>query len=194
MTDNIEQPKKAPGKPLKDIDSAAGISFLKTFMWFFSVLTLLGFFAGLMVGGLYGAFLGLVIGGVASIILSNIVMFVLDRSVENIVSLLYGGRKQAKSQGELLANDISLVKHRKMRKEFDEALKIVNRILNVDPEYPEALLLRAQILWEGFGNSSAAIKYLKQIIEKKENEQTPIHRWALSLHDELVEIEEKTLT
>lgn len=191
MTDNTEQSKKVPGKPLKDVDSLGRLLFFKTFIWFFSAFTLLGFFAGLISGGIYGGVIGLTIGAIASVILSNLTTLLLDKSGKNIGSLFYGGRRGEQSQDQLLANEMSLVKHRKMNGEFEEALKIVNRVLKVDPEYPEALLLRAQILWEGFGNSSAAIKYLKQIIENKDNERPHIHRWASSLHDELVEIEEK---
>jgi len=67
---------------------------------------------------------------------------------------------------------------------FDDALSLVNELLCRDPELPDALFLKAKILWEGFGNGGAAkgyLKKIKQIIPEDEN----IHRWASGYYDEI---------
>jgi len=80
-----------------------------------------------------------------------------------------------------------------MRKEYDQALKAVNNILNRDPEFSEALFIKAQILWEGFKNSAAAKGNLKKIIEIKKDKNEPFYRWASNLLDELTKIEMQDL-
>ena len=58
-----------------------------------------------------------------------------------------------------------------------------------DSEVTEALLIKAQILWEGFNNSAAAKGNLKKIIEIKKDKDEPFYRWASNLYDELTETE-----
>jgi hypothetical protein len=65
----------------------------------------------------------------------------------------------------------------------------VNRILEIDPDFSGALFLKAQILWEGFENPTAAKGYLEKVIEMKQDKNETIHRWASNLYDELSEIE-----
>jgi hypothetical protein len=76
-----------------------------------------------------------------------------------------------------------------VNKKYDQALKTVNNILKRDPEFTEALFIKAQILWDGFENSAAAKANLKKITEIKIDKDESIHRWASNLYDELTEIE-----
>jgi len=185
MKDNMEQPTKTKLKPLRDIDAVARTQFLKAFVWLFGPFVVLGFWAGVQVGGMLGAAIGLFVAGAGSVVASHLIMFVLERSGMRIAAMFYGGRHTAKSPVELLANEISMVKFRRMRGEYGVALEIVNGILKVDPAYPEGLLLKAQTLWEGFGNATAARGYLRRLVEDTGSEQTSIHTWASTLYDEL---------
>ena len=103
--------------------------------------------------------------------------------------MIYGGGHGAWSEREQLEGDLNTVKYYKMRKEYDQALKTVANILKRDPEFSEALLIKAQILWEGFKNSAAAKANLKKITDIKTNKNEPFYRWASNLYDELTEIE-----
>jgi len=120
-------------------------------------------------------------------------MFVLDKFSGGTSSLIYGGGNGTWSKREQLGGDLNTVKYYKMRKEYDQAFKTVNNILNKDPEFSEALLIKAQILWEGFKNSAAAKGNLKKIIEIKKDKDEPFYRWASNLYDGLTEFEMQDL-
>ena len=171
--------------PLRNIDSIARSQFIKFFVWLFGPLCVLGIF---MTG-----IKGIVISFVVSIVITPVVMFVLDKFSGGTSSLIYGGGPGTWDEREQLEGDVNTVKYYKMRKEYDQALKTVNNILNKDPEFSEALLIKAQILWEGFKNSAAAKGNLKKIIELKKDKEEPFYRWALNLYDELTEIEMQDL-
>jgi tetratricopeptide (TPR) repeat protein len=84
-----------------------------------------------------------------------------------------------------------LVKARLMKASgrFDEALEIINRTLDRLPDYPEALFLKAQILWEGYSDYSKAKACLQKIIQMKkmrnEQEET-VRRWSKGLLKEML--------
>ena len=166
--------KKRRSGPLKDINSVARSQFIKTFVLLFAPLCILA--------GVWIAFIVSLAGSV-------LIMLILERFGRGTASLLYGGGYGSWSKREQLLGDLNTVKHHKMRKEYDQALKAVNDILNQDPDFLEALYYKARILWEGFGNTAAAKGYLKQIIATKKEEDKTIHRWASMLYDELTAIE-----
>jgi len=111
------------------------------------------------------------------------------RAIDVGVDLFLGLGRANWSLHEQLECSMSQAKYYKMQKYFDKALKTINEVIAKDPEYPEALFLKASILWEGFGNSGAAKIYLQKVIEIVPNENEPFHQWALSLYDELTKIE-----
>ena len=61
---------------------------------------------------------------------------------------------------------------------------MVNIILQKDPKFHEAMLVKAQILHEGFNNVDGAKKYLKIVIDQAEQGST-IHTWAFSFYEKL---------
>jgi tetratricopeptide (TPR) repeat protein len=164
---------------LKDFVSRS--HFLKTFfLLFFPLCLLASFMAGIK---------GIAIAFIASLAISHVVMFTFGKFISNTASLIYGGGHGTWNEREQLDGDLNTVKYYKMRKEFDQALKTVNRILEIDPDFSGALFLKAQILWEGFENPTAAKGYLEKVIEMKQDKNETIHRWASNLYDELSEIE-----
>ena len=52
----------------------------------------------------------------------------------------------------------------KGNEDYPAALSFVNKVLEKDPDFADALLLKAQILWEGFGQSHAAIQFLEKTL------------------------------
>jgi hypothetical protein len=56
---------------------------------------------------------------------------------------------------------------------------VANDVLDQAPNFPEALYLKAHVLWEGYKNPWAAESYFKKVIELTEDRE-PIHRWASS--------------
>ena len=75
------------------------------------------------------------------------------------------------------------IRHSKRQKDFDRALYLVNQVIDKAPDLPEALFLKAQILWEGFGNQ-AAEGYLKKVLRLVKVGE-PLHRWALNYHEQV---------
>lgn len=177
----MKQSKNKKLKPLTDIDLVAWSQFIKFFVWLFGPLC--------VVSLLFFGIKEVAITFILSLVITPVVMFVLDKFSGGTSSLIYGGGHGTWSEREQLEGDLNTVKYYKMRKEYDQALKAVNNILNRDPEFSEALLIKAQILWEGFENSASAKGNLKKIIETKKGKDEPIHRWASTLYDELTEIE-----
>ena len=168
-------------KPLKNIDIVAGSQFVKFFVWLFGPLGVVSLF--------YFGLIGIAISFILSLILTPVIMFILDKFSGGTSSLIYGGGHGTWSEREQLEGDLNTVKYYKMRKEYDQALKTVNNILKKDPEFSEALFIKAQILFEGFDNLAASKANLKKILEIKKDKDEPIYRWASNLNDELTEIE-----
>ncbi len=170
-------------KPLKNVDTVSRSQFLKTFFWLFLPLCI--------IGALIAGIKGIAIAFIASLAISFVAMFALRIFSRNTSSFIYGGGHGTWNKRERLDGELNTAKYYKMRKEFDQALKTVNRILEIDPDFSDALFLKAQILWKGFENPAAAKRYLKKIIEMKQDKKKTTHRWASNLYDELSEIEKK---
>lgn len=93
------------------------------------------------------------------------------------------GRQDPRDQ---FAADLEKIRECKRTSHFTEALRLANHILRQDPEFPDALYLKATILWEGFGNMEGAKGCLKKIKEKVPKNET-LYRWASSYYDEIME-------
>jgi len=181
----VKQPKNKRFNPLRNIDAVARSQFIKFFVWLFGPLC--------VVSILFFGIKGVVITFILSLAITPVTMLALDKFSGGTSSLIYGGGHGTWSKREQLEGDLNTVKYYKMRKEYYQAIKTVNNILNKDPEYTEAIFIKAQILSEGFKNPAAAKGNLKKIIEIKTDEDEPIHRWASNLYEELTEIEMQDL-
>ena len=68
------------------------------------------------------------------------------------------------SPRQRLAGKLDKSRYLKTQAEFTRALEVVNDVLGEDPDFPDALFLKAQILREGFDNLGAAKGCLKKIM------------------------------
>jgi hypothetical protein len=148
----------------------------------------IGAFYGYRYGGKTGAAAGFAAGAAVSF-LAGILIRQLTGSVGGSAgNVLYGGRTPNWSLRERLGADLSQAAHHKKNERYDQALRKVNEILDQEPRFPEAMLLKAQIMWDGYENASAARRYLKEVMG-----QTPrsgsLHKEAFSLDRELARIE-----
>ena len=96
---------------------------------------------------------------------------------ERSVSGLYGLNRADLTSQERSAGELDKIRFHKREGDFDRALSLVNKVLEKEEEFPEALYLKAQILWEGFGNRSAAASYLERTMQLA-GEGEPLYRWA----------------
>ena len=92
---------------------------------------------------------------------------------------LSGSTSRRISRNERFAGEINKIKFSKRAGRFDPALQMANAVLHEAPDYPEAMLLKAQILWEGYGKADTAKGYLNRIRELTP-EDDKFHRWATS--------------
>ena len=127
---------------------------------------------------------GLAVGFFIGMVLTALGLLVANK-ISGLLLIFFAKRKSGISQEEQLESDMQQVRYYKMRKEYNMALRRVNEILKLAPEFPEALFLKAQIVWEGFGNSDAAISNLKKIETIVSEKRSSIRRWARTLLEEI---------
>ena len=84
--------------------------------------------------------------------------------------------------------DLQKATYSKREGRFQEALSILDDVLAKDPEFADALFLKARILWEGFGNKGEALGCLKTVMQVVPEHET-LHRWALSYRKEITGIQ-----
>jgi len=101
------------------------------------------------------------------------------RSSHGVANCLCGWASEDISRQDWRAGEINKIRFLKTQRNFDKALTLVNDVLHQEPNFPEALYLKAHVLWEGFKNPWAAESYFKRVIELTEDSE-PLHRWASS--------------
>jgi len=164
-------------KPLKDIDSAKSALILKNFMWAFPFLAILG----LVLKGILGVLIAIPV----SVAVALIAVMISGLIGGGSANLLYGTGRRNIDVRDQLSGTMSQARCHKMSKDYDKALTFVEEVLDKDPDYPEALFLKAQILWEGFEDSNGTKVCLKQVIKIVPNKGEPVHRWASQFLSEI---------
>ena len=136
--------------------------------------------------GAAGAATGLVIG----IVVTAAGLAAAGR-LERLFYIVAWRRRGGFSLRERLESDLQQIRYHKMRKEWDIALRKANDVLMQDPDYPEALFLKAQIVWEGFGNRGSAVSNLERVKTTVDDHASSIYRWSCSLLKEIEETAEE---
>ena len=145
-------------------DSANAVFKLKNTIWTFPYLAVMGLIWGYLAGASSGAIIGLAAAAAISVILG---------STTSIFTATPGGgaaytrpipARSTMSLRRQLASDLNVVRYHKLCHRFDDALIKIEEVLAKDPDFVEALLLKAQILWEGFEDCKAARKCLQKIL------------------------------
>ncbi len=164
---------------MKDIDSAARSRLIQVaFRVYPPVLIVMMVLGARMLGSLkLGLLLGLTVGAVATVI-SHLLI---ERLGSSGVNLLYGKRKPIYTDTEKFEGPLNQARHLKTKQDYINAYKMVDEVLARAPQLPEALYLKAQILWEGYRDAPAARKLLLALLEIVPDEQDTYHRWAKTL-------------
>ncbi len=114
---------------------------------------------------------------------ATVVVNIATDKLGDISKVLYGGGRQSITKREQLAGTLKVVKVIKMNKSFQEALDAVDEILEQDSEFYEAMLVKAQILIEGFNEPESAKPYLRSIMMNTSKTES-LYTWASSLYRE----------
>ena len=164
-------------KQLKDVNSVRQAMWLGNFMRVFPLLA----FAGLLIGGLKGLMVAATVSLVASVCTEMFSGMIGGGSV----NALYGFGRRTSTLRERQAGDLSQVRYQKMNQNYAMAMVKLEEILAHDPDYPEALFVKAQVLWEGYNNRIAAKECLMRVIKVEPDRNAVFHRWALNLYREI---------
>jgi hypothetical protein len=159
-----------------DIGFGFMIYFLKTFIILFVPICLLFIF-------IWGKVQGVIYAGFVSLI-ATFITIIITNTIGDVSKLLYGGGKANISLRELMQGRLKAVRFAITKKNFKTALGIVNEILDKDPEFYEAIFVKAQILDQGFSRTISAEKYARKVLDNTPKGEN-IHTWASSLYDEL---------
>jgi len=171
-------------KPLKDQDLKTVTYFLRVAGLSVPFVCLLGLYIGYVYWGPAGAASGLVIAVAAGLVISLIIMYAMD-AVSGAASGLLSGRREAVwTIREQVQGFLSQARFNRKNENYPAALSFVNKVLEKDPDFVDALFLKAQVLWEGFGHSKAAIQFLEKILSL-EDDNKMIKNQVLMLHTDL---------
>jgi len=163
---------------LKDIDSADISDLLRAYFYCFYAFGAILLYAG--------GLLGLLIAAVVSIPLAFLIFSITNKTGNSLSRLFYGGRKPNWTIQEKFQGDLDQVMFLKRQKQYPQALKKVNEILNQAPEFSEALFLKAQILWEGYESANGAKRYLNKAKEFVSPDGY-LYRWICSYQDSIAD-------
>ena len=90
---------------------------------------------------------GLFVGVLFGLLVSAIIYYIIEYISSLGGSFLYGRRKPIYSDFEKHEGPLNQARHLKVKNEYAKAHNIVNDVLTKAPDLPEALYLKAQILW-----------------------------------------------
>jgi hypothetical protein len=132
----------------KDVNSITQTRFMMIIVRLAPVCALLGWAIGGIPGLLY-ALPGSIVAALAGEFLS-------DRLGNGSVNVLYGIERVDRTLRDQVIGTLNQARFHKMSKRHDLALVCINEVLAADPDFPEALFVKAQILWEGYRDAAAA--------------------------------------
>ena len=128
----------------------------------------------------------LIIFIVLSIFVCGLLVYLIEATLSAFFSggIELGRNSRDENLHEMFSAEMEKARHSKRQDRFQEALNTVNAVLAEIPDYPEALYLKAQILWEGFGNYEQAVNYLDKVLQLVD-EQEGLYRWASTYYSEV---------
>lgn len=92
-------------------------------------------------------------------------------------ALFMGWTPRGFSRREQLSADLERARHSKRQGRSREALHIIDSVLYKDANFPDALYLKGQILWEGLKKGEEASSCFKKVMGLLPDSE-PLHRWA----------------
>ncbi len=152
-------------KPNKARDYPFFFRVLYCFLWCTAVLSIIYSFSSAMGGGKLFTFKHFFIFLLCCIPLSIIYAIIIEKFGNRLSVLMSGWSDRKIPQREQYSADLANARFSKSRGDFSKALVIINEVIENNPEFPDALFLKAQIEWEGFKSSTLARKNLDKAIE-----------------------------
>ena len=161
---SMPAPDNNLNKPAKDRDLKTTTYFLRVAGLAVPFLCLLGLYIGYVRWGLHGAIGGVLGAGIVGLVLSALIMYALDSASGAASNIISGRREAVWTPREQLQGTLSQARFNKDNGDYTIAFNYINQVLQKDPDWPEALELKAQILWEGFSRADAALQFLEKVL------------------------------
>lgn len=174
-----------PQKPPKEKDLARRTRFAGIAALVLPFLALIGIVAGYRFLGSSGATVGFLIAVAVSLGVAFLAMALTQILGGSAVDLLYSRRPGLWSLEERMAGPLHEGRLQYRREAYPEALKLVNQVLAQAPQMAEAHLLKAGILWHGYGNAEAARGYLARTLTLAPDDADAVHLKALALENDI---------
>ncbi len=172
-------------KPFKEKDLASRTRTFGIAAWVFPFLALIGLIGGYLYYGTIGAVLGIILALGVSVLVALGTMTATGSIGGSAVDMLYGRRRGLWSLREQLEGPLRQARTEFEAEMFEQALKVVNHVITKDPQFPEALVLKGQILWEGFQNAQTAKPYLLRAMGLVPDEANATHLQAAGLLNDI---------
>ncbi|MBW1803710.1 MAG: hypothetical protein JRJ85_23630 [Deltaproteobacteria bacterium] len=167
-------------KTKRDIDLPRILRPLAYLVTVFAVL----FIISLATGTKKFAFRHVILFTICAIPLCLLAAYAVERLGSGLGKVLSGGTSGKIRRREQFFADLDRARSSKSKEQFEEALRIIDDIIEQDPDFPDALFLKGQILWEGFKRAGEALTCFRQVMEQLE-ETDPLHRWSSSYCDQI---------
>ena len=151
--------------------------FLKTWaIMFGTVGPPVAYFTGFSLYLLYAAF---------GTLLLSVLVYVFVGWVGNSAGNIFFGLGGKASIREQLAGDLDKARHHLRQLDYEAARQIIDAVLKIEPQYGDALLVKAQVEIAA-GNKKQAKAVLRQLRSVSEHGDRN-HRWATTLINELMD-------
>jgi hypothetical protein len=160
----------------KNTDSAYASYNLRNAIWALPYLAVMGLMWGYLAGGSSGAAVGLVAAILVCAVIGSATSIPNGVPGKGAVNTGYGPGRETTGPNERLAGILNGARYHKLCNRFDRALLALDAVLAEDPDFPEALYLKAQILWEGFDDHEGAKNSLLRIMQVGPDEKAVFRR------------------
>lgn len=165
-------------KRLKDIDIASRTHFFRVYFWTLFPLSFIMLFAPV-------GFPAKIVIALLAAFVATIVVVIITSYLGRTAGRLYGGTGPKWTLREQLEGELTQARVSKAEKNYEQALIFLETILAKDPDYPDALLLKARVLWEGFADGPEAKKCVLRVLRVETDKTSPVYRWAGELYKEI---------
>lgn len=118
--------------------------------------------------------------------------FFVERLGHVLGGTFYGWTTKKITPREQLSADLEKARYSKRNRYFDEALDIIDGVLDKDKDFPDALYLKGQILWEGFGISVESKNCFRKV-RFLVSPDDPLYRWSSDYIDKIMEKDKMTV-
>ena len=112
------------------------------------------------------------------------IFFLAERLAELMSTLVAIIKGTSEGHSDQLYIEVGKAHDKKDHRDYAEALAIIDRVLAKSPSFPEALFLKAQILWEKYRDSRAAEVYLRKVLQTAPRGEA-LYRLAAGYQDEI---------